>query len=53
MERFDYFSLFNKSSHPTNNYNQLGENCSTAEVEAVVSNVCGLKDGKIYKNCIC
>lgn len=25
-----------------------GENCSTAEVEAVVSNACGLKDAVVY-----
>lgn len=45
MDELGYFYFKDRTG---DTFRWKGENCSTAEVEAVVMNVCGLKDAVVY-----
>lgn len=45
MDEFGYFYFRDRTG---DTFRWKGENCSTAEVESVVSNVCGLRDAVVY-----
>jgi solute carrier family 27 fatty acid transporter 1/4 len=44
----DSSCIFEKDKSEKAYFIFLGENCSTAEVESVISNVCGLRDVVAY-----